>query len=237
MKTVVALGGSYDGEKRTADFIDFVAKRTGKKNQKVTILPTAKADIFDEENCSETGAFAERGCHSEVLKLSQFEAGNKRIEKTLLTSDIILVTGGNLRILMNEWKRTKTDLILREAYEKGIVLCGSSSGAMCWFSRGYDDCGSDGSFMFVDCLGILPYCFCPHFNNGKWPTFTEAVKQQKLDGLAAENGAMVACYDGTYKILKEGEEKNVYFFDSEKEFAKKRIAKNAGILNKIKTEV
>ena len=49
---------------------------------------------------------------------------------------------------MDTWKATKTDKYLLEAYEKGTVLSGASSGAMCWFKEGYDDC-IDEQFVFV----------------------------------------------------------------------------------------
>ena len=33
---------------------------------------------------------------------------------------------------------------------------------MCWFRQGFDDCGPQDSFMFVDALGLLPYDWRNH---------------------------------------------------------------------------
>ena len=90
---------------------------------------------------------------------------------------------------MNTFKATGADEALREAYKRGKVLSGLSSGAMCWFDMGYDDCGENGSFMFVDCIGLLPYCYCPHFISERWQSFGTAVIGCRVSGIGAEDGA------------------------------------------------
>ena len=51
-------------------------------------------------------------------------------------SDIIYVGGGNTLKMMKVWKKTGVDKMLKQAYEKGIVLSGLSAGSICWFRWG-----------------------------------------------------------------------------------------------------
>ena len=37
------------------------------------------------------------------------------------------------------WKDWGLDLLLKEAYEKGVIMSGVSAGAICWFDQGITD--------------------------------------------------------------------------------------------------
>ena len=65
---------------------------------------------------------------------------------------------------------------------------------MCWCRRGYDDCGPDGAFVFLDALDFVPCVMCPHWED--WPAFLTDVKTQDLDGLGIDNDIAVAVVDG-----------------------------------------
>ena len=46
------------------------------------------------------------------------------------------------------WKEWKLDRILREAWEKGVILTGLSAGSICWFEKQladsiFENLGSD----------------------------------------------------------------------------------------------
>ena len=116
--------------------------------------------------------------------------------------------------LMETFKKSGADVYLREAYEKGVVLSGYSSGAMCWFQRGYDDCGPDHSFVFADCVGILPGCHCPHYDNENWHKFSIRVKEQNLSGTACDNGAALIYDEGKWSTMQGNDGGEVWFFDA-----------------------
>ena len=63
----------------------------------------------------------------------------------LLAQDLIYVGGGSMLNLLAIWRAHGIDEILRECWERGIVLAGQSAGAMCWFECGRDPLGGRGA--------------------------------------------------------------------------------------------
>ena len=56
------------------------------------------------------------------------------LRETLLSQDVVYVGGGSMRNLLAIWREHGLDLILREAWESGVLLAGLSAGGMCWSS-------------------------------------------------------------------------------------------------------
>jgi dipeptidase E len=57
----------------------------------------------------------------------------------VLAQDVVYVGGGNTASLLAVWCMHGLDVVLREAWEDGIVLCGSSAGMNCWFEASTTD--------------------------------------------------------------------------------------------------
>jgi peptidase E len=53
----------------------------------------------------------------------------------LLEQDAIFVSGGNANSAMALWRQFGIDAILKQAWEKGVLLAGMSAGAICWFEH------------------------------------------------------------------------------------------------------
>ena len=88
------------------------------------------------------------------------------------------------------WSVHGVDAILREAWERGIVLAGSSAGSICWFEAGVTDSFGD-ELAPLRCLGFLPGSNCPHYDSEpqRRPTYRRLVEAGELPpGLAAEDG-------------------------------------------------
>ena len=64
------------------------------------------------------------------------------------------------------WKEWNLHNILRNGYEKGIVMSGVSAGAICWFDKGITDSYAK-ELAIIDCLGIVEGIACPHFDEEK----------------------------------------------------------------------
>ena len=60
------------------------------------------------------------------------------LREHLLAQDVIYVGGGCMLNLLAIWRAHGLDAILREAWERGVVLAGLSAGSMCWFEWGVD---------------------------------------------------------------------------------------------------
>ncbi len=223
MAKIVAIGGGRYSDGEIEGILEYIYNLSQKNNPVITILPTASFDNMDEDT-PPYGFFKELGGKMNILKVSDSSLSDDDIRKTILTSDIIYVLGGNLERLMREWKKHGVDSVMREAFDKDIVLSGYSSGSMCWFKRGYDDCGENNEFMFVDCIGLLPYCNCVHYESDDWQSFTSAVKEQDLSSVALDDGAALVFSDGTYSLLfGKDEESRAYFINAKDGYSKTEL--------------
>jgi dipeptidase E len=109
----------------------------------------------------------------------------------LADQDLIYVGGGNTANLLAIWRVHGVDAALREAWEAGVVCCGVSAGANCWFEASTTD-----SFLIGqadplrDGLGLLPGSFTPHYDG-------EASRRPALQSLVGSGAfpAGLACDD------------------------------------------
>ena len=103
--------------------------------------------------------------------------------------DVIYVAGGNTANMLAIWRVHGFERALREAWEAGVVLAGSSAGMICWFEAGLTDSFGpqlDG----MECLGFLPGSACPHYDGEerRRPRYRELVDAGFPPGYAAEDG-------------------------------------------------
>ena len=84
------------------------------------------------------------------------------IQETVNSFDIVYIGGGNTYYMLNVWRETGFDQVMLNAYKAGVIICGISAGAICWF----EDCYSkrDEAYVEFKGLGVLPGSFCPHYN-------------------------------------------------------------------------
>jgi dipeptidase E len=95
--------------------------------------------------------------------LSLFDPSTADLKSFVLEQDIIYVGGGNTKNAIALWREWGLDLVLKEAWEKGIVLCGLSAGSICWFEQGVTD-SIPGTMSVLTCLGFLQGSNCPHYD-------------------------------------------------------------------------
>jgi peptidase E len=113
-------------------------------------------------------------------------------EDFLMCQDVIFVGGGSVANMLAVWRVHGIDLILRKAWQAGIVLAGSSAGAICWFEGGTTDSFGPKLRPYTDGLGMLAGSFCPHYNSEaeRRPQYRRLVAEGALPGgLACEEGA------------------------------------------------
>jgi dipeptidase E len=181
---IVALGGGgfADGDPALDDFVLGLA---GRERPRVCFLPTASGDSADYVvNFYE--AFRER---AEPSHLELFGRPRRDIRDFLLAQDVVYVGGGNTANMLAIWRVHGVDRILRDAWERGIVLAGISAGSICWFEAGVTD--SFGvELAALECLGFLPGSNCPHYDSEEQrrPTYRRLVESGELPpGLAADD--------------------------------------------------
>jgi peptidase E len=182
---IVGLGGG--GFSDGGDALDeFVLGLAGTGRPRACFLPTAAADSA-EYVVRFYEAFRER---AEPSHLELFGRPRRDIRDFLLGQDVVYVGGGNTANMLAIWRVHGVDAVLREAWERGIVLAGISAGSICWFEAGVTDSFGE-ELAPLSCLGFLPGSNCPHYDSEpqRRPTYRRLVDAGRLPrGLAAEDG-------------------------------------------------
>ncbi len=104
---------------------------------------------------------------------------------------MIWVGGGNTANMLAIWRVHGVDRVLREAWEAGIVLAGSSAGMICWFEASITDSFGPQLDPLDDGLGFLPGSACPHYDgeDRRRPVYRAAVAAGFPAGYAADDQA------------------------------------------------
>jgi dipeptidase E len=137
-------------------------KLAGKERPKICLLPTASGD--DPKLIRIWHGFGEKfgfEAYDQPMFISSFDQ-KKTFEEVLLSMDAIYVSGGNTINMLAVWQAQGVDVILREAYERGILLGGGSAGGICWFDNGLTD-SRPIELTAMPAMGWLKGGFSPHF--------------------------------------------------------------------------
>ena len=133
-RKILIAGGGF-GEA----FIRYMAQLTGKKRPRLCYLPTASADspsgiISWFRSCAplDVAPFVQE---SFIASTRQ----DKSWEEVFLSMDGIVCSGGNTLNQQAIWKAQGIDVVLKKAWDRGIVLGGASAGSLCWFEEGTTD--------------------------------------------------------------------------------------------------
>jgi dipeptidase E len=190
-RRIVAMGGGgFSGGRHGDDpaldrYVLDVAERS---YPRICLLPTASGDP-EEQIQRFYRAFHDLPC--EPTHLSLFRLGTKPVDlrALLLGQDVIYVGGGSLLNLLAIWRAHGLDAILREAWERGVVLSGISAGSMCWFAAGVTT--GYGVPRAVEGLGFLPASNSVHFGSEpeRRACFLDAVRSELAPpGYAVDDG-------------------------------------------------
>lgn len=175
--------------------IRYFLRQTRKRRPRVCYIGTASGDA-EAGRLRFYAGFSRFECVPTHLPL--FARTPRELEAFVLAQDAIFVGGGNTRSLLAVWRDWGLDLHLRAAWERGIVLGGSSAGSICWFEQGLTD-SSAGPLVRIDCLGFLAGSNCPHYDSEplRRPTFRKLVAAGRMiDGIAADDGVALHYVDG-----------------------------------------
>jgi peptidase E len=174
----------------------YILDATGKSRPRVCFVPTASGE--SAEYVARFGeAYGRLGAELGVLRF--FRRTPADLRAFLFGFDVVHVGGGNTISMLAVWRHWGLDTILREALVRGIVLCGSSAGAICWFEQGLTD-SVDGPLIPMECLGFLPGSYCPHYDGEaqRRPTYERLIAAGEIaNGIACDDGAGAHYIDGS----------------------------------------
>ncbi len=191
---IVGLGGHGDSDEATRALLAHVVGLTGASSPRLLFVPTATGDAAEGVvRFYELYAGLGRLAH-----LRFFPWPPRDLRELVLAQDALCIGGGNTANMLAIWRAHGFDAVLREAWERGILLFGASAGMICWFEAGVTDSYGPQLEGMRDGLGFLPGSACPHYDGEarRRPRYRELVDAGFPAGLAADDG-VGAHYVGT----------------------------------------
>lgn len=207
-RTIFACGGGVlQGPDKPRLLLKHLLTLTGKKDPLVCFLPTAQADRA-EAIVTWYEAMNDLPCRPRHLRLINNSTNLKNLEQHLLSMDALFIGGGNTLSMLAVWKVHKIDVLLRRAWEKGIVLAGESAGMICWYEQGVSD-SRPGELTAVDGLGWLKGSATPHYHHKtRRPSCHRLLLADDLKpGVACDDGAGLVYEGDTLVRAVSAEEK------------------------------
>ncbi len=195
-RKILIAGGIYNDV-----WIKYMATLTGKPRPRICYLPTASADhpegiIRFYADCSQLNVVP----FVQTSFISSYDQ-KQTFAEVLLSMDAIVCSGGNTLNQQVIWKAQGIDQVLRDAWDRGIVLGGASAGSLCWFEEGTTD-SRPKELSIVLALGLLKGSHCPHYDaeGPRRPLYMKLIGSgQMKPGYACYNQAGIYFEDNEVK--------------------------------------
>lgn len=204
MKRIYAIGGGEIKNKETIELDEFLVdkakERAGEKRPYALFIPTASHDFMPYYNSFHkiyTGVF---NVKTDVALTVFHDYGLDKIKTKFQKADLIYVGGGNTLFMIESWKKSGLLDLIKEAYNREVILCGLSAGAICWFEDIYTDSLSNEDdkevpYAVAKGLGWVKGVVSPHYNE-RSKDFDEIVSERFNEAIGIENNAMLEIIDG-----------------------------------------
>ena len=189
---IVANGGGPLSDEEAGRLSDYVLGLAGRERPRICYVPTAMGDAAESVvRFYET--YAGRG---ELSHAGFFPWPRPDLREHVLAQDVLVVSGGNTANMLAIWRVHGFDAILREAWERGVVLAGGSAGMICWFEASVTDSFGPQLAPLREGLGFLAGSACPHYDEElRRTTYRELVGDGFPAGVAVDVGAALR-YEG-----------------------------------------
>ena len=216
-KQIIAIGGGGFGRDPGKKIIEkYILEQSSAKRPNICFIPTATGDN-EAYKVNYYSTFSKLNCSPVHL---DFFKRTPDLEELIKHQDIVFVGGGNTKSMMAVWKDWGLDIILKEAYEKGVIMCGVSAGAICWFKEGVTDSWSE-ELKIMDCLGFVKGACCPHYDEEplRRPSLSKFLKEGVMESCYAIDGGCALHIEDEeeYKAVVFAKEKNAYYVDLKNE--------------------
>jgi peptidase E len=195
---IVAIGGGglveYGGRR---PMLEYVLSLAGTPRPRATYIGTA---MGDDAAASLYWYDATRDLDVRASHLELFAMPNvPDVRAHLLAQDLVYVGGGSTANLLAVWRAHGLDEILREAWQQGTVLAGTSAGSICWFEGGPTDSFGPALRPLTNGLAFLPASHAPHYDSEaqRRPLYQRLVRDGALPPGWAADETVGLVFEGT----------------------------------------
>lgn len=169
-KRIISIGGGELREKATLAIDEYLAAlakaRAGEKRASALFIPTASHDFMPYYNTFHkiyTGVF---DIKTDVALCVFKDVDLERMRAKFEKADLIYVGGGDTVFMIEKWRDCGLLELIRDAYERGVIIAGLSAGGICWFSDIYTDSlktESGAQYAMFEGLGWIKGVISPHY--------------------------------------------------------------------------
>lgn len=184
---VIALGGGELKEKTTLKMDEYIAnlakKHAAGKRARGLFIGTASHDSMPYFNSFRKTYTSVFDIKADCVLCVYGEMDMNKITEKFNLCDFIYVGGGDTVYMLEKWKSLGIDKLVRDAYERGVIIAGLSAGAICWFKDMYTDSPSvtgDEKYSIHPGLGYLDGICSPHYEL-RYADYFDAVKSSGKD--------------------------------------------------------
>ena len=203
MKKIIAIGGGELRERTTLKIDEYIAnlakERAGENRANALFIPTASHDCMPYYNTFHkvyTGVF---NIKTDVALTVFKEVDLEKLKGKFEKADVIYVGGGDTVFMIEEWKKSGMLELIKDAYERGVIIAGLSAGAICWFTDIYTDSaaalGVGDKYAMFKGLGWIEGKISPHYGS-RMLDFDEIVCYNLQRAYAIEDDAALVIEDG-----------------------------------------
>ena len=217
-KKIVAIGGGENGRinskgiqkpYETKEIDEEIVRLAAKKHPNFLFLAHSQIPFGEEaeEKYSKVmkKIYESLGCNFRWLKISELKEDINKAKADVEWADIIYEGGGATELMINFWKETGFNEVLKNAYNSGKVMCGISAGAICWFDSGFTDDPklNDVEINRIYALGLVDAYLTPHCQKeGKMNRVRNSLKYIDKIGISLSNCTAIEIIDDEYRIIK-----------------------------------
>lgn len=221
-KRIIAIGGGELKNKETLEIDGYIASlardRAGEKRPYGLFIGTASHDSMPYFNSFRKTYTSVYDIKADVALTVYGEMDLEKIRGKFEKADFLYIGGGDTLYMLKRWREFGLLELIRDAYERGVIVCGLSAGAICWFEDIYtdsDEVDKDGSYTMQKGLGWINGMISPHYNERaedfdsllcKMPSGTSAYGIENLAALEFVNGELthsVTCGGKAYLLKNE----------------------------------
>lgn len=205
-KTLICIGGGELKSKETLAIDGYIAQkakaRAKDRRAYGLFIPTASHDSMPYFNSFRKTYTSVYDIKADVALSVYGEMSFDKIKEKFQKADFLYIGGGDTVFMLEHWKKTGLLGLIEDAYERGVIVCGLSAGAICWFENMYTDSALIGigeSYSIYSGLGWIKSTISPHYGL-RMLDFDRIILYNNKDAVGLEDRSAIEITDG--KIVR-----------------------------------
>lgn len=215
MAVYALIGGKTNKEIKLNRIEQHILSLTNKDKPNLLYCPYASND-YEKSNNRFKELIDKLSCNLYLMTEKDYD----KFDELLNWCDVIYIGGGASDDLVELFKSKGYDKILLKYQNENKVYAGISAGAMLYSQAAMGDKYAFfdnfviSNYKMVDCLGMIEYTICPHYQNEGLTIYNSNLRNYPYPGLGIEDDACVIIVDNEISIIKEDNTHSVYYFDN-----------------------